>query len=223
MQGENIVQVTNNQKTSFQGTFVVHPKSKEVKDAIPTLLKKGRQIFYDIKKEGDVAIVTQDKYDKRIFQFVKDKGLIFSYYPEISTKSGLDTEKPEILRALIKKQRNCIVFDPKPLEKFMANNKNHLKNQIEYITEAINSLRLNVENFRIKLDETGKFIIRDDAKQRTIKSTGFNNGMGYFYIRPDSLWADTHRFLIGANGKQIIKEYSSPEELRAFNKAFIER
>ena len=217
------MQITNNQNTTFQGTFIVHPKSQEVKEAIPTLLKKGRQIFYDIKKEGDVAIVTQDKYDKKIFQFIKDKKLLFSYYPEISTKSGLDTERPEELRALLKKQRNCIVLDPRPLGKFLEDKHNHLKKQIEYITEAINSLRLNVENFKIKLDESGKFIIRDEAKQRTIKSTGFNNGIGYFYIRPDSLSADTHRFLIGANGKQVIKEFCSPKDLRAFNKAFIEQ
>ena len=67
----NNLQINN--KPNFKGTFVLNPQNVQVRKVIPDIIKKGRQIFYDIKNEGDVVIVTKDKYDKRVRDFIEEK------------------------------------------------------------------------------------------------------------------------------------------------------
>ena len=214
------MEINNITNTNFTGTFILKPQTKQVKEAIPNIIKKGRQIFYNIKEEGDVVIVTKDKYDKRVRDFITSENLKFTYYPEISTQSGLDDQMPEVLKKLIKLKNNCTTTSLKILNKYLVDNKNHLSRQSEYLYETLNTLRLNVENPKITINDKGIFVIRDEAKQRTIESTGFQSGMAYAYILPDSINQEIKRFLIGGNGKQIIKEYNTPNDIKTFNKMF---
>ena len=62
-----------NSQVSFKGAFVLKPQNAQVKEAVPNIIKKGKQIFYNIKNEGDVVIVTKDKYDKRVRDFIEEK------------------------------------------------------------------------------------------------------------------------------------------------------
>jgi len=213
--------IKNTSNINFSGTFVFLPQNPKVREAIPQIIKKGKQVFYDIKNAGDIALVTQDKYDKRVCEFIENNGTKFEYYPEISTKDGLDDEIPSGLKKLIAVRDNCIIKNLQLLKRFISKESLHLRIQSKYITDAINTLRLNVENAKIEINDKGLFIIRDAGKGRTIKSTGFKNGMGYFFIIPDTLDRDTYRYLIGKNGQVIIKEFQTPKDISAFNKAFI--
>ena len=214
----NNLQINN--KPNFKGTFVLNPQNVQVRKVIPDIIKKGRQIFYDIKNEGDVVIVTKDKYDKRVRDFIEEKNLEFSYYPEISTRSGLDDEIPSGLKTLINIKNNCVIKDLNLLDKFLFNTKLHLSKQSEYLQEAMDTLRLNTENAKISIDDKGLFVIRDNSKLRTIKSTGFNSGFAYVSVVPDSTGQEIKRYLIGKNGKEIIKEFNTPKEILGFNKIF---
>lgn len=209
-----------NSNINFKGAFVFKAPSAEVKTAIPDIIKKGRQIFYNIKNDGDVVIVTKDKYDKRIKDFIEETGSKFEYYPEISTKSGLDDEIPSGLKKLIQLKDNCVITNLKTLNRFLNNSKIHLSKQIEYLQQAMNTLRLNIENTKISINDKNLFVIRDEAKNRTIKSTGFVCGNAYVHIIPDSLNEEAKRYLIGQNGKSITKEYTSPKDIIAFMKIF---
>lgn len=213
--------IKNTSNINFRGTFILKPQNQKIREAIPQITRKGKQIFYDIKNDGDIAFVTQDKYDKRVCEFVENNGTKFEYYPEISTKDGLDDEIPSGLKKLIAIRDNCIINDLKLLKRFIFGDSLHLRNQSKFMTEAINTLRLNVENAKIEINDKGVFIIRDAVKKRTIKSTGFKNGMSYFFVIPDTLDRNTSRYLIGKNGQQIVKEYKTPKEISAFNKAFM--
>ncbi len=209
-----------NSQVSFKGAFVLKAQNAQVKEAVPNIIKKGKQIFYNIKNEGDVVIVTKDKYDKRVRDFIEENNLKFSYYPEISTQSGLDDEIPSGLKALINIKNNCIIKDLNLLDKFLSSTRPHLGKQSEYLQDAMNTLRLNTENAKIMIDDRGMFVLRDNAKQRTIKSTGFNSGCAYVCVIPDSLGQEVKRYLIGKNGKEIIKEFNTPKEILSFNKTF---
>lgn len=210
---------TNN-TPNFTGAFILKPNNAQTKEIIPNIIKKGRQIFYNIKEEGDVVLVTKDKYDKSVRDFIEAENIKFRYYPEISTKSGLDDEVPSRLKTLLNIKNNCIVRTLSILDKFIPNNPLHLSKQSEYIHEAMNTLRLNISSAKIEIDDKGLFIIKDKAKQRTIKSTGFKNGMSYICIIPDSPTQASRRILVGKNGKEIIKEYNTPKEIKDFLKTF---
>ena len=210
-----------NVSNNFKGTFILNTKNQTVKNAIPDIIKKGRQLFYNIKNDGDIVLVTKDKYDKKVYEFINNEKIQFSYYPEISTKSGLDDEIPSKLKKLLNINNNCIINNPALLSKFLSNNKKlHLSKQSEYLQEAINTLRLNIEKLKIDINEKGIFVIRDADKHRTIKSTGFRGGMSYVFVIPDALYEASRRVLIGKNGKEIVKEYTTPNEMLEFNKKF---
>ena len=217
-----IIDKYKNSNINFSGTFILRPDNIQTKNAIPSIIKKGRQILYNIKNEGDVVIVTKNNYDSHIRDFIEAKNLNFEYYPQISTKSGLDDQIPSKLKNLLKINDNCVISNLKILNKFLQKRTPNLSKQTEYLYEATNTLRLNIENPKIKIDDKGIFIIRDEAKKRTIKSTGFQNGNSYICVIPDNPNMETGRFLIGKNGKNIIKEYNTPKEIIHFYKTFKE-
>ena len=106
------------------------------------------------------------------------------------------------------------------LDKFFASGNIHLSKQSEFLQEALNTLRLNIEKLKIEINNKGTFVIRDEAKQRRIKSSGFRGGTAYIAVIPDSYTQETKRFLVGKNGKEVIKEYNTPKEIFSFNKIF---
>ena len=214
------MEIDNLSTNNFKGTFILQPKISQTRELIPNVIKKGRQIFYDLKTEGDVVIVTKDKYDKRVCDFIERECVPFEYYPEISTKSGLDDEQPSKLKKLININNNCIVRNIKVLNKFLSGKQIHLSKQSDYIKEAINTMRLNIGDSKVQINDKGMFFIRDEGKKRTIKSSGFKSGMAYFCVIPDSINQSIQRFLVGSNGKSIIQEYNHPENWKQFNKAF---
>ena len=212
--------INNTSNTNFKGTFILNPQNLKTKEAIPNIVKQGRQLFYNIKHPGDVVLVTKDKYDRRVSDFIGSKKLTFEYYPEISTKSGLDSQKPFGLTKLLCLHDSCVVKNLKLLKRFLSGNPPHLNKQSEYLSDTLKTLRLNINNHKIEVNNKGIFTIRDDAQKRTIKSTGFKDGMTYVYIRPDAPWGDSKRFLVGQNGKKIVKEYQTPREIMEFDRAF---
>ncbi len=214
------MQINKTTNTNFTGTFILKPKHLETKEAIPNIIKQGRQLFYNIENEGDVVLVTRDKYDTKVKDFIEAQKIDFTYYPEISTQSGLDDEVPSLLKKLLNIKNNCVINNLKILNKFLSNTNIQLNKQGEYFEQALNTLRLSVENPKIEIDSKGMFVIRDNTKQRTIKSTGFRGGSAYIYIVPDSINQESKRFLLGQNGKQIIKEFNTPTDMRNFNKKF---
>ena len=207
--------------TNFKGAFILNIKNKPVKESVPAIIKKGRQIFYDIKKDGDVVLVTKDKYDKYVHEFINNEKLDFIYYPEISTKSGLDDKIPSGLKKLLNIKNNCVINNLEILNKFFDNGKLHLSKQSEYLQEAMNTLRLSIENLKINLTPKGVFVIKDTVKQRKILSSGFKNGEAFICVIPDSKWQETKRYLLSKNGQKIIKEYNSPDEIKEFNNKFM--
>lgn len=208
-----------NKNTNFTGAFILKPKNIKTKESIPDIINKGRQIFYDIKYKGDVVIVTKDNYDTKVRDFIEASKVKFEYYPEISTKSGLDDQIPSKLVYLLNIKNNCVINNLKKLNKFLQP-KNHLSKQCEYLKETTNTLRLNIENPQIDINDKGIFVIRDEAKKRTIKSTGFKGGSALVHVIPDSPVYESKRYLVYKNGKAIAKEYNTPEEILDFLKRF---
>ncbi len=213
------MKINNNNNTNFTGTFILQPKNLQTKEAIPNIITKGRQIFHNIKYYGDVTIVTKDKYDYKVRDFIKSSNTKFEYYPEISTKSGLDNQKPFGLQQLLFVKNNCTIDNIKTLDIFL---KKHtpLSKQIEYLHNALETLRLNIELPEIKIDKNNLFVIRDEAKKRTIKATGFDSGDSFIHIIPDSKIEESKKYRVIKNGKCVEKEYKTPDEIIYFLKMF---
>lgn len=209
----------NNSSTNFTGTFILQPKNLQTKQAIPNIIKKSRQVFYDIKRNGDVAVVTKDRFDHKVRDFIASTNTDFEYYPEISIYNSFDSKNSFGLQKLLFYKNNCEIHDLKTLDTFLNKN-TPLSKQIKYLRNSMDTLRLNIELPEIKIDKNNLFVIRDEARKRTLKSTGFNNGDSFIHIIPDSKFEETKKFRLVENGKRVEKEYKTPDEILYFLKMF---
>ena len=86
---------------NFKGAFILKPRTQQIRESIPNIIKKGRQIFHDIQNKGDVVLVTRDNYDRKVVNYIEQEGIDFIYYPQISTMSGLDDQEPLKLKKML--------------------------------------------------------------------------------------------------------------------------
>ena len=70
------MQITNNQSNlNFSGSFRIPSGKLKAQHEIPQLFTQGRQIFYDIKEDGDMFIVLRDNYDRRVAKYIKENNV----------------------------------------------------------------------------------------------------------------------------------------------------
>ena len=109
------MQILNNQSNiNFNGAFRIKPREIKAKAEIPQLFTQRKQVFNDILEKGDEVIVLKDSrnYDKRVLEYAKENNVSgLEYYPDITTKSGLDPEQPEGLLVLIKNKAKVVKGD----------------------------------------------------------------------------------------------------------------
>ncbi len=219
------MQITNNlNQQNFNGAFRIKPSDIKSQQEIPNLFTQGRQIFGDILEKGDMVIVLRDNYDKRVAKYICTNDLKdIEYYPEISTKSGLDSEIPEGLLKLINNGTTKVLTDineickrcfAQPKAKIPAK-KILVSKEIEKIS---NALRLNIEKPIVSTNSTST-IIRDENKKRTIEIIMQNRGNSYVYVKPDIPYMDSIRCIVDGKGS-IMKRFETPQEMLNFNRRF---
>ena len=218
------MQIQNNtQNINFSGAFRIKPTETKAIEEIPTLFTQGRQIFSNILEKGDRVFVVRDNYDRRIGKYLKENSIEgVEYYPTINTKSGLDDQEPEGLLALLKEKTHeiktgideileAISTRKRPAPKIKKPN---IQREIERIA---NSLRLNIENPKVVINNNSFIQIRDAEKNRTIEILGSNKGTRSVYVRPDSLAEEPIKCIINNQG-EIIKQFTTPKDIIKFSK-----
>lgn len=209
--------------TNFKGAFRIKPCEAKAQKEIPTLFTQGRQIFSDILEKGDQFVVIRDNYDKRIGNYIKENAIKnIEYYPQINTKCGLDSEKPQELIELIKGNTTEVLFNIEDiLAKIFDTKKIKHKKTItldEDITNITNALRLNIENPKITVNKNST-TIRDEEKKRSIEFVKTLANRYFVYVKPDSISESTTRCLLDKRGN-IIKFYDTPDDIYSFLKRF---
>ncbi len=218
------MQILNNtNNTNFSGTFRIKRPEAKAKAEIPAMFTQGCQIFRDIKQKGDMVVVLRDNYDKRVGKYIQENYPIgIEYYPEINTKSGLDDEKPEGLKKLIK-DKSVIVKEGLETILTAISEQKIIKKPKKYraakeVEKIANALRLNIENPQITSDKS-LTRIRDEQKKRTIEIIATNLTTSYVYVKPDSLDSDSIKCIINGKG-QIVKIFETPKDISKFSKMF---
>lgn len=219
------MQITNNlNQQNFNGAFRIKPSDIKSQLEIPNLFTQGRQIFGDILEKGDMVIVLRDNYDKRIAKYICANNLKdIEYYPEINTKSGLDSEISEGLLKLINNGTTKVLTDINEIcKRCFAHPKAKRYSKKPTVSKEIekisNALRLNIEKPIVSTNSTST-IIRDENKKRTIEVIMQNKGNSYVYVRPDIPYMDSIRCILDGKGS-IMKRFETPNEMLNFNKRF---
>lgn len=209
--------------TTFTGAFRLRPTEIKAQREIPELFTQGRQIFTDILEKGDQVIIVRDNYDKRIGKYIKENIVNdIEYYPEINTKMGLDSERPQELIDILKNKTKTCITDFQEMFSTIAKQKKAPKPlKTENVIENIsNALRLNIEKPEI-VSTNNSTIIRDSAKQRTIEVIAKVPETFYVHIKPDSIGEANTRCIINNKG-QVVKYFETPNEIHKFYKIFRE-
>lgn len=181
---------------SFQGGFYIKNTNNVIKSKVNSLIPKTkRQIFHNLKEEGDMFIITHDSDNYKIANFIKSNKINIDYYPKINTTNYY--KQPEEIVELMQQQKNSIIKNPDLI-------KSPLKSSIS-LTRAINTvsktLRLNIENPQITRNDKVLTTIRDNAKERNINIILTKGNSYYVEVSPDSPRIDKTFAIINSNGR----------------------
>lgn len=219
-----MLEINSYSNINFRGAFRIKPSETLAQKEIPELFTQGRQIFNNILEKGDKVIVLRDNYDKRVGNYIREKNLQnIEYYPQINTKSGLDSEEPQGLLNLINDKTKKVITQLDEIFLVISGQKKDKKprktpNIEKEVRKISNALRLNIENPKI-LSNKKSTIIRDDDKKRTIEIIGLNKATSYVYLKPDSLSESSTRCIIDGKGN-LVKKFETPNEILKFLKLF---
>ena len=101
------MQINPISNTNFQGSFLIKKATPEVKKTLPTLVNNGRLVFDRFAgKTNDVLMVTKDKHDNIIKEFLEKNNLKFEYIPQFNTYKckdymGKESELPALIENLM--------------------------------------------------------------------------------------------------------------------------
>lgn len=210
-----------NSNLNFNGGFRFRNMPLEAKNKLPDLSKKGKQIFYDFENKDDVFLVVKDEINYKVANFIKENKLEFEFYPQINTKCGLDSEKPEGLQSLLNK------LSPKPLttKTQLAKNitKQKLLNRVSvnspiYVPNILKGLLIDT-GLNINLIKGVAILDNKEFERKIYISRPLKSERYLVLIEPYSSAKPSERLLVDKNGK-ILKKYSSPDEIHKFYSDF---
>lgn len=201
---------------TFNGGFRFINMPLEARNKLTDISKKGKQIFFDFEKQGDVFLVTRDEFNYRVSKFIHENNLKFEFYPQINTKCGFDTEKPEELIESLRKYNYTPITTKTQLRKSVTSKIQ--ENSPVNVKTILGGLGLD-KNLSSKIIR-GISVVNDVEFQRKIhisRSVKDNNYL--VLIEPYTSSNPSKRYLVDSNGK-IIKNYTSPDDIHKFYKEF---
>lgn len=206
-------------QTSFNGGFLFRNMPQEAKNKLPEITKKGKQIFDNFQTKGDVFLVLRDQYDKKALGFIKEHKLQFEYYPEISTRSGLDSEEPEGLIKLLGKYKYTPINSIRGTQKVLSNRRklNNIESTSpEYISKILRALCIdNPGSSETKLVKGASIVDDKEFSRKIIISPPSKHNIHFVCVEPYSSNAPSKRYAIDSDGN-ILARYSTPEGIRMF-------
>lgn len=204
---------------NFNGGFRLKSLNPEIRAKLPEeISKKGVQIFDNFEKPKDVFVLARDKYDLRIAKFIRENKINFEYYPQINTKSGMDSEKPELLTKLIENLES--ITSMTQLRKAISN-RNSLVEQksSEYINNILKALKIDNPCGTIRSKHGAKIIDNKDFERRIIISPPSVHNIHFVIIQPYSLDKNEERYAINSAG-DILATYKTPAGIKKFSENF---
>lgn len=223
------MQVQNSTNTNFKGGFRFPNMKTTARTQLPSIFKKGKQIFYDFERKGDVFLLTRPEKDYDVAKFIKKHRLNFEYYPEISTTTRqLDSEIHEPLSEMLSELKPHKISN---FEDMMLN----IKAKLRAENIAKSGLKAGIDPARLETDDRlllnvgisiskGKHMIKDGIHmitgsngEKALVSAPSKNGFRYIMYQPKSLEEEVKRYAVASDG-MIIAEFKTPNEIAQFKR-----
>jgi len=209
-------------KQNFTGGFRFRDIPEGPRTKIQTLIKsRGKQIFNDFEKPNDVFLVVRDDYDRAVLKFIKENNLKLEYYPQINTKSKLDSEAPDGLSNLLKENKFKPITSITQFKKHV-NNRNRaafIENKSsEYIDNVLSSLCIDNKH-PIHTHRGAKVVVDNEFNRKIYISAPSKNNILYVKEQPDSTNQSAQRYAMDFNGN-ILASYKTPDGIKKFDEKF---
>ena len=207
--------------TNFQGGFRFKNMPPKATEELSEIAKRGKQIFLDFENKGDVFVVTRDKLDKKMADFIAKKRLKFEYYKSINTNSKLDDQIPELLSALLDTIKETPITKLSALKKFL--NYEPPKMRIKKVKPEINTdtilKTLCIDNKHEIRTYKGAKVVNDTEFNRKIFITPAKDDVHYVLVEPNSKNLSAKRYAISTDGT-ILHTFETPDKMKVFRKKF---
>lgn len=213
------MQINNISQNSFNGGFRFINMPTEARNKLPNIMNKGKTIFDNFEKKGEVFLIARDSYDGAIANFIKENKLNFEYYPSINTNLGILYKEERLTNALAKIKeppiktlaglRECI--EQRGVQSIYEKTPEHIKNILKTLC---------IDNKHPIQDYKGCNRIIDREFNRTIyisPASKFN--MHYVKIQPNSKNQTAERYLMDQKGN-VMARFKTPEQMLEFDKRF---
>lgn len=216
------MQIQNNYSVNFNGGFRLKGLTPELKELTVTSIPKHRQIFENFEKQNDMFILCRDISDYGVNKFARANNIELEYYPQINTKSGFDSEEPDILSKKLK--RLMPVVSKTQINKIISEKIRMHKVQkfADYsINNILSALCMEAEGKEISMVK-GAHVIKDKEFARKVIISPLSNAkVHYVSVIPDSANEEIKRYAFDTRGN-IVSTYQTPDGIKTFNKAFNE-
>lgn len=214
------MQIQNNNGINFNSGFRLKGLTPELKKLTIDNMPQRRQIFENFENTSDMFVLCRDINDYTVNKFARANHIELEYYPQISTKSGFDSEKPEALSEKLKELKPVITKNQ------IANiirEKIRLNRTIKFadktVENILRTLCMDLERKHIFMSK-GSYVIEDKEFCRKVVISPLSKAkVHYVKVIPDSIDQDIERYAFDTNGN-IVSTYKTPDGIKNFNKAF---
>lgn len=217
-------------KINFTGGFLLHKPTKRMWEKVYTEIvpKNKRVIINDLYEDGNVFFATKSIHDSNILKYLLTKRTLnLTYYPNISTKTRLDSYFPD--EAVKTLDNELAISDKKEIRK-------HIKKEIinsadslralkyrwkenDYIAQTYKALKITPENYKAKTKNHITTLYDQNGNIAARVSPNTQQGTNYAYIYP-SLLSDKFKMVVIDYNGEIIGSSSNIDLLAKFRKKF---
>ncbi len=215
------MQVNNISQTNFKGGFKFPQMPTGARNELCEFITTKKQIFDNFKKSGDVFLVTRDKTNFKVAEFIRKHKLKFEFYPTINTKCQLDTQNPEGLETLLDSIKEAPITTMSQLRKILTRQKRNSSIEIKSPSYTDKILKaLCIDNKHPVKNIKGATVIEDNEFNRKIFfSPPSKLNIHYVKVSHSSVDKGAELYAIDSEGN-ILNRYSTPDGIKIFNQRF---
>ena len=224
------MQIQHTSNTNFQGGFRFVNMKTTAREQLPNIFKKGKQIFYDFERKGDVFLLTRPEKDYAVAKFIDKHNLKFEYYPEISTTTrALDCEIHEPLTEMLEELNPKVITSKKDMFASIKANLKEVSLANKTLTSAIepstlevdssilSKLGIDIENSTHEVKDGLHIISGNGVREKAFVTPPSKNGFKYVMYVPESYEQDVKRYAVTSEGA-VLAEFNTPTEILQFKR-----
>lgn len=223
--GGQIMQIQNNNSTSFGYGYKFIRMPKEAREELPNIIQKGKTIYNQFEgKKNNSFLITKEHFHDIVAAFIRKHNLNYRFYPQVKPEMDFKLGHPEKVSEIIKDMQPAKINYTKELEQRMA--ERAVKQAIcekspGYTKNISKTLGMELDLSTLKSKNGAKILDDKNKRNRIIISPPDKNDLHYVRVQQMVSMTDSEdrRYAMTSDGL-IVRTYSDIDDIMVFNKLF---